>query len=1666
VEGFGKRVICVFSVFFRYFSLFIAKSFGGFRFLSYLCTPMKRRLKYILGIVTAVVVLLAALPMLVYVPPVQQWLVDTAAKIASEETGLDISVEEVSLKFPLDLRLEGVTVRRKTTDDGLQTSDYRLQTSDDGLQTSDYRLQTSDDGLQTSDYRLQTLGDTIAYVKRAVVDVELLPLLKERAVVKGLALETVQLNTFDLISDVQVMGRLEQLTLGGSSAHWGIGDVRLGEALLSDADMTVLLSDTAATDTTVTEPTLWRIALERLTIDNTHVAVHLPGDSLVVSATLAHAEATKGDINLADEQYGVGRLTLRRSELTIDNPYEPEQARGMDMNHLALSEIDIEVDSIYYKDPMTRLAIRHVAMKERSGLQLTELNGLLTLDAAGIRAPATVVKTPYSTLFAKTDIDYGSFATLTSGAHSEGAATDGQMHVEIDANVGREDLLTALLTAVPEGDTPTLPQWPLTVKGKIDGNMAHATISQFVVDLPTALHAEARGSVGFTPDDNNQKELLDRLQAGIGLQLKMQQVDFALRVAGIDRQTLTIPSWLNVEGTVTADDRRYTADLTAHDPQGEVRAKGRYDMATDSYQADIDLTHLDVSRYVPAIVCSMSNVECTLEGHGTDPLSKQSRVEGEVHIGQLHYDGWDLDSLQLNGTLTDGHAMVDLISANHLADGTACIDARISHDQIDATVTTDLQCLNMQAVGAADHELFLKMNADFKVSTDLKSNHKLSGLAKDITLYDSLKTFHPEPLGVLLNLRPDTTYARIQNGNFIVKMDASGSYDQLINTLLTLNDTLISLDARRIIDQPLIKRLLPTGRLYVTSGNNNTLADMLRAAQNIVFRDLLVDITTSPESGINGQAHLYGLNADSTLIDTIQVTLKESNHGLTFQSRMANNRHNPQMVFTALADGHLYEHGLRIGLRLFDKEGKMSLRLGTQAAMENDGMRFTLLPKDPTLGYRVFQLNADNYIFLRKDQRLMAKVDLIADNGTGIKVYSEETGDTEDTGAAGDTEKSGETEPSGQPLQDLTVSVHRLDLKELTTALPFMPHIAGVLDGDFHTIMDQQRQISVAGDIRVATMAYEGSRIGDLNTEFVYLQREDDSHAIDGTLTIDGYDVASLSGSYINKKVSDGHERIDGLLTLEHTPLSLVNGFIPDQLMELEGFVEGELNLAGSLSRPQIDGELVLDSAFLVSRPYGVRLRFDRDPVEIEQSKVQLNNFAIYAYNDNALNMQGSLDFSDPANMNIDVRMQARNFMLINSKQTIGSLVFGKGFVNCFAMLRGTTNRLSLRGRLDVLGTTDLTYLLLDSPLSTDNGMEELVRFTDFSDTTQTVVQRPVPNGIDMDLRISIDQGAHVKCGLNADQTNYVDLFGGGDLRMRFNDSDELQLSGRYTVSSGTMKYSMPVIPLKTFIIHEDSYVEFTGDPMNPTLNITATERTKAAVTQEDGTSRSISFDCGVVITKTLNDMGLQFTISAPEDMAVQSELASLSAEHRGKLAVTMLTTGMYLADGNTSSFSMNSALSSFLQSEINQITGNALKTLDLNVGMDNTTDASGQVHTDYSFSFAKRFWNNRLKVQIGGKVSSGQEAARGQQQSFFDNVTMEYRLSPTSNQYLKLFYKENVYDWLEGYTGEYGGGYMWKRKMDHWWEMFRMKAKPATTMPMPRRTANDSITTKTIATE
>lgn len=1468
---------------------------------------MKKVVWWIVGILLSPVLLFAILVFLLYLPPVQNWAVDKVAEIASEKTGMQISVGHVQLKFPLDLALD--------------------------------------------DFKMIHEEDTIADVSRLVVDVQLRPLFDKRVVINQLEINDTKLNTNGFIDAVCVKGDFNRLFVKSRGIDLNKQMVEVNGAQLEGANLDILLRDSVPEDTTTTK-TLWIINADSISIRQSAVDVHL-NDSTDASARFGSLVAREVVVDLGKPAYSIGSIDW------LDGG-------------VRYGDIDMP--------------------------KLTLHTGSLSMQGDSINIPSLHLKTPDSELSLTFDMPLSMTDSINPG----------NMKLKMDAQFGYQDM-KPFMSSLPKAMQERWPRYPLHVKGYVKGNLKYMEFSDLDVELPTALALKADGFVANLTD-------MKRLRADVRFNAEAQNLAFVMASLPRDVQrNYRIPSGIRAEGRIRADGADYSADMMLREGQGTVKLDGKVNAELMRYNANVQIKQLNVHHFMPHDSIYTVTADITASGQGTDIFSKTTTMKADAKITHIGYGHWNLDNMTAEADIRNGRGHTVIHSRNDLLNGTVGFDALMSKSKIDGTLTADINVLDFYKMGLLPEPTSIGLCAHFDVSSDLKLTHMVSGLMNDLTIRDSVHTFRPGDIGLLLKARPDTTYLRAQSGDFIVKLDASGNYERLLRQITILGDSIAEQYANRIIDQPAIRRLLPVMKLHVESKRENPIATFLKTTQGIEFKELLFDIDASPAKGLNGNGHLHSFRLDDTRLDTINFRITQREKHLSFGGQVRNNKKNPDFVFNALFDGLFQQRGLTFGVRLYDAADKMGVRLGAQVEMVDSGYKIRLMPERPTLGYKEFNLNKDNFILLGHNNKIETKIDLIADDGTGVKIYSDDN------------------DPSA--MQDLTVSLNKFNLDEITSVLPYVPHMTGLMNGDYHVIQDAEGHFSVVGDMAVRNMTYENSPIGNVSTELAYLQKEGDAHAIEARLMKDNIEFGTLTGTYYNQ--DEG--ALDARFVMERLPLSIVNGFIPDHLFGLQGYAEGALDIKGKLSSPKVDGEVYLDSSYLESIPYGMTLRFDNDPVRIVNSKLLFDNFTVYAHNDNPLNIQGDINFSDLERVMVNMRMRAKDYQIIGAKENPNSVAYGKAFVNVFARMSGPLDNLNMRGRLEVLGSTDLYYILRDSPLSTDNQLQDLVKFTDFSDTTQIVVERPVLDGFQMDLTIDVSKGAHVTAFLNTDHSNYIDIMGGGTLRMRYNPLDNLQLYGRYTLTSGEMKYSLPVIPLKTFTIKDGSYLEFTGDPMNPTLNIAATERTRATVNSSSGASRSVEFDCGVSITRTLNDMGLEFTLDAPEDMQLHSELQAMGIEQRGKLAVTMLTTGMYLADGNTGAFSMNSALSSFLNSEISQITGNALRTLDLSFGMDNSTDAAGNSHTDYSFKFAKRFMNNRLKVAIGGKVSTGAELQQ-RNNSFFDNVSLEYRLDDSANKFVTLFYENNCYDWLDGYTQKYGGGFTWRRKLQRFWDIFRFK--------------------------
>ena len=220
----------------------------------------KKILKWSAGIILTPILLFIILAALLYIPPVQNWLVKQVVSHASKQTGMEISVERVKLVFPLDLGVEGFKMLRQNDS-------------------------------------LPQVKDTIADVGQLVVSIQLWPLFNNKVEVDALEFNDVKMNTADFVHEARVKGTVGRLYLQSHGIDLSKESVKINEAILADANVNVELSDTVPPDTSTTKNN-WKISLDKLRITNTGVTVHMPGDTLQIAAHLGKTEARDGYFDL------------------------------------------------------------------------------------------------------------------------------------------------------------------------------------------------------------------------------------------------------------------------------------------------------------------------------------------------------------------------------------------------------------------------------------------------------------------------------------------------------------------------------------------------------------------------------------------------------------------------------------------------------------------------------------------------------------------------------------------------------------------------------------------------------------------------------------------------------------------------------------------------------------------------------------------------------------------------------------------------------------------------------------------------------------------------------------------------------------------------------------------------------------------------------------------------------------------------------------------------------------------------------------------------------------------------------------------------------------------------------------------------------------------------
>ncbi|MFC4666413.1 translocation/assembly module TamB domain-containing protein [Falsiporphyromonas endometrii] len=1578
--------------------------------------------------------LIVLLIIALYLPPVQDWATKIASEKVSEATGMQVKVGKLRLGFPLSLYLEDLKASKGAE-------------------------------------------ETIASLKELRLDVSLMPLFSKEVDVSGLGLRDAYINYTDSAGLTHLRAYIGELQ--GELIHVIPNKYKanLGRWLISNSDIYFSSVDTVQ-DTTKKEPLKWILALTSIDINNVKAKIELPYDSLYTRAVIGDATISKVNANLGTNLYQVGRVNINHSGISYAKDRRgPERKGVLDYNHIRLQDLNIEARNITSQLSTLRVKINNASAKEQSGLQIDRLEAIYDMDSLGLKASNVLLKTPDSKITADVTMPFSSFSNGQGMTKAKIAASIGTRDIAILSGYGLEEsLIKGGLNKISTQSSSIKRQLPnIELDADISVSKKDLQINSLNLNWPNYLHAESKGEL---LDYNNTHLMRGKItfDADCG---KYAQRLLSLAGKGFSNE-YRIPKGIKLRGDIIASKEKYNINAFLKDQANRLNLFGYFMPANNGYKVNLKAHNIDVRRYMPKDSIGTINFEVAALGNGFDPFDKRTKTNIIAKVNHAEYGHFVIDSLRLDGNLNKGLLTVGFDSHQPGAKLLARLDASLNKSGLEGSIILDIDTIDLKMMHLSNDPIAFSTSMQGELRSNLKDTHRLSINLIDLQAHIANDAIHTNQVQFNVNSSPDSTYAYLGAGDFFCRL----KIDDNIYTFADRFDKISKYIEKQLAYEPngidslgnmtYINSLLPTMSLKLYGGKNNFIKEYLKY-KRIKYANAEALIKTSPQNGLSGMIDLQDFQQDTTRINKLLVVIgKNSNHqffstnespifkpgiGYCYAQDLGHLEHHipkadsidndpskfldalviinkdayrNQQAFNIKLGARMAPNGLALRGQMFGNGNSPDYQGGIKAFWNNDGYGIHIEQGayPLTILKNLFKVNPDNYIFVKKDfKHFSANMNINGPNDALLRLNTVDT-------------------IPGQ--QEIMLGIERLKLSMLKS-LPGMSSLDGLMFADLKVEVQSGNigDFVASGDVSVNNLSYDGNNVGNFAFAGFYQPKDNNSHYITANISYNGNTAMNVDGTFSPAK----EDPLYADIVFDHFPLAIANPFIGADNGSLAGAANGQLIVNGKTDSPMINGKVSMVDGEAHINTLGSTIYTDSIPLRFDNSTLYFDKYRLLTAKNSkqALTIDGLFNIFGKRPMYADLNINANDLTVLDTKEAKGDdQLYGRLIMSTNMNITGPVSALKIRGGLDIQGGTNCTYIYKDSPIKASDNMADMVQFVDFTDSTTIAESQVQPlelGGLDILLGIHIAPAVQVGVDLSDGHNDYVKLMGGGDLTFTYPPYGEMSLSGRYDMTGGgTAKYTIPVIGSKIFNVSPQSYISWTGDVGNPMINFVATQTIKADVTTTDDKSRKVNFNVGIVVNETLDHLNLRFDLSAPDDLDMQTQINSMSVEERGKQAIGLMATGMYLGSSSSGKMNFNNALSSLIQKELSNVTNKLLEGSDLSIGMENSADGDFMKNgsSDITYSFSKRLFNDRMKVIVGGKVQTG-NAVSANDQSFIDNISVEYRLDQAGNHYIKIFHQKNNDNIFEGEISETGIGYVIKRKLNRLGELFNFRKRKPT---------------------
>ncbi|MBR2184007.1 MAG: translocation/assembly module TamB domain-containing protein [Prevotella sp.] len=618
----------------------------------------------------------------------------------------------------------------------------------------------------------------------------------------------------------------------------------------------------------------------------------------------------------------------------------------------------------------------------------------------------------------------------------------------------------------------------------------------------------------------------------------------------------------------------------------------------------------------------------------------------------------------------------------------------------------------------------------------------------------------------------------------------------------------------------------------------------------------------------------------------------------------------------------------------------------------------------------------------------------------------------------------------------MTVNLHNINVRYITDLVNFNPKFFdGYASGQVtaHSVFSD---LVAKGHLDVAEFKFNHGDFGTLHADASYsnLSRSIDIDAVcidegDRRTKIDGF-------------ISPQENTIDLAINTHNTRFGFLNGFCKSFMKDVDLQGNGDVRLHGTFSELNLTGQLVADGDFSIIAN-GCRYNMPKDTIKLGINEILFDGIPIKDKDGNIARLYGGVYHNHLKRISYDLqtrtdRFLAYDFPELKSQKApdASSLYCGVAYIDGDIRIKGNDNDVSLYGEVNAQKGTFITYnsTSLDAISSKDFISWHSMTNIENPDTTKNLTPTTETSKVTGNMRFTFLVTVHPEVKLHiimdAITGDYIDFYGGGNLRISYYNKGAFEIFGNYGIENGIYHMTIQNLLRRDFDFIKGSIINFGGPPNLANLNLQAMYHMNSVPLSDLGIgstfkTNNVPVNCLMNITGTPDKPLVSFSLDLPSlssdakqmvssvinsDETMNQQVLYLlaigrfysqsTAGNAGTMSTTTTTTGT-----SQTSLAMQSFLSGTLSQQLNQIINGVVKNNNWSIGANVTPGTDGFSNAEYEGLLSGKMFNNRLL--FNGQFGYRDNIMKNTQ-NFIGDFSLQYLLTPSGNISLKVYNQSN----------------------------------------------------------